>query len=342
MLRKVIKVSLIIVLILISIGTTLYFIFIYEKPVDQVALNTFLEDQPIIDAHIHITKGYTENELYNKLDSDINKAKIKWMTSEFDKNNIVLALAGGPAELLNSWSSFDDRYWVGPIFPCSQLVEQDQPCDKEFYNYQELEELYSSVPFKILGESMFNYYGIPPTDSRLEPYWRFAAVKKLPVGVHADSGPPTVDENERPNYRPDYANPKLLIPILEKYPDLRIYLMHYGGEYSDESIKLMKKYPQIYCDMSAISLFAPKFIWEPKIKKLIEEGLGDRIMFGSDYSGTIRQNIEIVYQLDWLTDSQKRAIYYDNAAKFLNLDETKINEHKKVINKTAHNKTYKQ
>lgn len=123
MLRKVIKVSLIIVLILISIGTTLYFFFIYEKPVDQVALNSFLEDQPIIDVHIHITKGYQTNVLYNKYDSDIDKAKIKWMTSELDKNNIVLTLAGGPAELLNSWTSFDDRYWVGPIFPCSQLVE---------------------------------------------------------------------------------------------------------------------------------------------------------------------------------------------------------------------------
>ncbi len=118
--------------------------------------------------------------------------------------------------------------------------------------------------------------------------------------------------------------------------------MHYGGEYSDESIKLMKKYPQIYCDMSAISLFAPKFIWEPKIKKLFEEGLGDRIMFGSDYPATIKQNIEIVYQLDWLTDDQKRAIYYDNAARFLRLNDTKINEHKTMINKTASNKIYNQ
>ena len=249
------------------------------------------------------------------------------------ERNVVLTLAGGPEKLLNTWSAFDDRYWVGVIFPCSHLVEQDQPCDQEFFTYQELEAIYSDSSFKILGESMFNYYGIPPTDPRLEPYWKFAADHDLPIGVHADSGPPTVDKKERPHYRPDYANPDLLAPILEKYPDLRIYLMHYGGQYSDESINLMKQYPQIYCDMSAVTLFAPRFFWEPKIKKLFKEGLGDRLMFGSDYPGTIRKNIEIVYRLDWLTDEQKRAILYDNAARFLHLDETEISKHKGMINK---------
>ena len=329
--KKPLKIIASILTILAALGAIAYVLFIYQKPVDEAALNAFLENQPIIDVHMHITKGYPDNELYNQLDPDINTAKIKWMTSELNRHNIVLALAGGTEKHLNAWSAFDDRYWVGVIFPCSDLVEQEQPCNKEFYTYQELEAIYRDSSFKILGESMFNYYGIPPTDPRLDPYWKFASDYDLPIGVHADSGPPTVDKKERPNYRPDYANPNLLAPILEKYPNLRIYLMHYGGEYSEESIQLMKQYPQIYCDMSAVTLFAPKFFWEPKIKKLFKEGLGDRLMFGSDYPGTIRKNIEIVYQLDWLTENQKRAILYDNAAKFLRLDEMEINKHKAIL-----------
>jgi len=331
MAKKIFKIALIIILIIVAIGTSLYFVFIFEKSVDQKALDAFLKNQPIIDVHLHITKGYSDNELYNKVDPDINLAKLKWMSSELKNNNIVLALSGGPMELLKSWTNYDNRYWAGVIFPCSALVEQDQPCEKEFYNYDELKDIYSDGSFKILGESMFNYYGIPPTDIRLEPYWKIASNMGIPIGIHADSGPPTVNENERPNYRPDYANPKLLIPILEKYPDLRIYLMHYGGDYSEESIELMKKYPQIYCDMSAVSLFAPKFIWEPNIKKLFNEGLGDRLMFGSDYPGTIRKNIEIVFQLDWLTGDQKRDVYYNNAARFLNISKVEIMKHKEMI-----------
>ena len=67
------------------------------------------------------------------------------------------------------------------------------------------------------------------------------------------------------------------------------------------------------------------------MKKLYDEGLGDRLMFGSDYVGTIRKNIEIIYNLDWLSDEQKRDVYYDNAAKFLNLTKSEIKEHHKMV-----------
>ena len=85
MTKKILKISLIILLIIVLIGTSLYFIFVFEKPIDQKALNTFLKDQPIIDVHLHITKGYSDNELYNNLDTDINLAKVKWMSSELKK-----------------------------------------------------------------------------------------------------------------------------------------------------------------------------------------------------------------------------------------------------------------
>ena len=105
--------------------------------------------------------------------------------------------------------------------------------------------------------------------------------------------------------------------------------MHYPGRYFEECIELMKKYNQIYCEISAVSMFAPKERWEPRVKKLYEEGLGNRLMFASDYAGTIRKNIEIIYNIQWLTDEQKRDVYYNNAAKFLRLSEEQIAEHHK-------------
>lgn len=78
-------------------------------------------------------------------------------------------------------------------------------------------------------------------------------------------------------------------------------------------------------------MFLPKQDWEPNVKKLFDEGLGDRLMFGSDYMGTIRKNIEIIYNLEWVTDDQKRDIYYNNAARFLNLTETQIKKHHEMV-----------
>ncbi|HEU5053266.1 MAG TPA: amidohydrolase family protein [Hanamia sp.] len=297
------------------------------------SLDEFLKGQPVIDVHLHATKGFTDNDAYNKLDKDITLAKIKWTSSELDSNHIVLALAGGVLANVKKWTAYDKRYWGGLIFPASKLVEQDQPYGKEFYTYSELKEIYKDTLFRFLGESMYSFCGIPPTDPRLDDYWRFAEVTGLPLGIHSDTGPPPamMNKKERPNNRPDYADPKLLEPVLKKYPHLHLYFMHYGGRYSDQMLTLMKKYPQIYCDMTAVTLFGPKPIWEPKIKRLFAEGLGNRLMFGSDYSGTIRKNLEIVYALDWLTDQQKRDIYYNNAARFLKLSDAQIEAHRKMV-----------
>jgi predicted TIM-barrel fold metal-dependent hydrolase len=94
----------------------------------------------------------------------------------------------------------------------------------------------------------------------------------------------------------------------------------------------MKLYPQIYCEISAVSLFVPKEVWEPNVKKLFSEGLGDRLMFASDYFGTVREHIEIIYNIDWLSDNQNKNIYYNNAARFLNLSESEIKKHRNKIN----------
>lgn len=306
-----------------------------EVPVAKVAsqkdIDDFLKEQPIIDVHIHITKGYLDSEDYNKVDPNIDLAKIKWMTQQFDDNNVVLALGGGPMKYAKLWQEKDKRHWSGPRFPCNTIREQDIPCDNELPDIKELEKLFKNGTFKHLGETSFHSMGLHPADDRFDAYWALAEKYQIPVSFHADRGPFERNMEETPNWNEAYANPLLLLPILEKYPKLKIYLMHYNGSFFQECLEVMKKYPQIYCEITAVSMFAPKHIWEPRVKKLFEEGFGDRLMFGSDYFGTIRKNIEIIYNIDWLTDEQKRDVYYNNAARFLNLSEKVIENHHKAI-----------
>lgn len=297
----------------------------------QESLQQFLENQPVIDMHFHLTKGFENNEMYNDRSKNIDKAKLNWVIENFDKNNIVLAVSGGNLKYAKMYADADERFWTGLIFPCRSTVEQDEPCSKEFFSEKELREIYSEGKLRSMGESLYNYYGIPPTDDRLLPYWKVAAEYDLPIGIHSDAGPPVDSAKvENPNYNPSYANPLLLKPILAKHPTLKIYLMHYGNEYSDEAIELMKLYPQIYCEISAVSMFLPKQVWEFNLKKLYEAGLGKRLMFASDYFGTIEKNIEIIYNIDWLSDDEKRDIFYNNAARFLDLSQETKKAHKDI------------
>ena len=312
---------------------TFFLVFASSSIIAQDGIDEFLKNQPIIDMHFHITKGFEDNEVYNNRKVDIDIAKLDWVVEDFDKNNVVLTLGGGTLKYANMYAKADSLFWAGLVFPCIKTVKQDEPCEKEFFNESELSEIYKTGNLRSLGESMFNYYGIPPTDKRLEPYWKIAEKLNIPIGIHADTEPPPerMNKNERPNYNPAFANPELLKPILEKYPNLKLYLMHYGGGYSDQSLDLMKMYPQIYCEISAVSMFAPKERWEPMVKKLFDEGLGNRLMFASDYFGTVRKNIEIIYNIEWLTDKQKRDIYYNNAARFLNLSKSEIQKHNQIV-----------
>jgi hypothetical protein len=310
-----------------------------EAPITKVItkkeIDDFLKEQPIIDVHIHITKGYPDNEDYKAINPDIDLAKIEWMRQRFDDNNIVLALGGGPMKYAKLWQEKDKRHWSGPRFPCNTIREQDEPCKKELPDINELEELFKNETLRYLGETSFHSMGFHPTDERFDPYWALAEKHQIPIGFHADRGPFERNMEETPNWNEDYANPLVLLPILEKYPKLKIYLMHYNGSFFEECIEVMKKYPQIYCEITAVSMFAPKHVWEPRVKRLYAEDLGDRLMFGSDYVGTIRKNIEIIYNLDWLSDKQKRDVYYNNAAHFLNLSESDIKLHYIAVNKSS-------
>lgn len=298
----------------------------------------FMQGQPVIDVHMHLYAGDPASEHYNpdglQAGDQLDSLRMAWIFKRMEENQVVLALGGGSAKYAGLYSKKDKRIWAGITFPCSAKVERDRPCEKDFYTYEELRELYISEQFWTMGEGYYNYYGIPPTDPRLDAYWQLAEELQLPVGVHADAGPARVDSLQRPNYNPAFANPELLRPVLEKHPKLKLYLMHFGHTYSDQAIALMKDYPGVYCDMSAIALYQPVEVWEPNLRRLYAEGLGHRLMFGSDFEGTIEENLRVIFNIGWLNENEKRDILYFNAARFLGLTEKEKHEHHyRVVNR---------
>lgn len=93
--------------------------------------------------------------------------------------------------------------------------------------------------------------------------------------------------------------------------------MHAGAPFIEDSIAIMKYYPNVYADISAINnpYIFPKKDFNSIMSRLIDAGLEDRLMFGSD-NGDIKNAIDNIEELVFLNESQKRKIYYENAEIF--------------------------
>lgn len=294
------------------------------------ALPLFAQDTtgysgPIIDMHLHATiEG--SNNVNSDLESVLSQMK--------DYNVVLSVLSGADRRLASQWKeSAPNQFMVGPSFPCTDgMYPRMYPCFEENSGWPDLEWLrseYENGRMSTMGELLYVYYGISPTDERLAPYYDLAQELSIPIGVHAAHGPPQERRlpNCCPNFDEEMGNPLLLEPVLKKYPNLHIWLMH-GGEikFHEQAIDLMKAYPNVYADMSILNSVMPAELHAKLLQSFIDAGLEDRIMFGSDnvFIGPIIERLE---SFDFLSHEQRRKILYENAASFLRLSDETIAKH---------------
>ena len=147
----------------------------------------------------------------------------------------------------------------------------------------------------------------------------------IPVNVHTgDMGPNA--HSYAPKARLRLGDPYLIEDVLLRYPKLRVYLAHAGIEEHDHALSLMKVHPNLYTDVSCLLWINPmcKRIGREFLAKAKEDELLDRVMFGSDqilWPHGIEMSIEYLNSLEFLSDQDKRDILYNNAARFLRLNE---------------------
>ncbi len=280
---------------------------------------------PIIDMHVH---AFGWDHMGNPPPPNIvtrrvpvartDKEFMDAVLAELKRHNVVRAVAGGPRQHVSRWHAADPDRIIG-----GTIVARDFP----LFDTSAFREDVRAGRVGVMGELALAYSGVGPNDPRMEPYWALAEELDLPVALHTGLGPANTPYQCCPKFRTSLGNPALREEVLVRHPKLRVYLMHAGYPYLQETIAILHMYPQVYADLGAISWTRPREAFHNYLRALVREGFGKRLMFGSDqmmWPEAIGMAIEGIESASFLTEEQKRDIFFNNAVRFLRLDEQSL------------------
>lgn len=254
--------------------------------------------------------------------SGSGEAHMRATLEEMDRHDIVLAVVSGTEASIRAWQAAAPGRFIGGAF----LDDEGMP----EHSVDALSALVEEGVVGVFGELGFQYYGVQPDDPRLDPYWDAAAELGIPVALHTGLGPPGGPHSFAPAFRVTLGRPTLFEPVIAARPDLKAYLMHAGWPYIEETIAMMYIYPELRADIGVLSWALPREAFHDTLRRLIDAGLGDRLLFGTDqmmWPGAVGLAIETIEAVPFLSEEQTRAILYDNAARFLELSEEQIAQH---------------
>jgi hypothetical protein len=143
---------------------------------------------------------------------------------------------------------------------------------------------------------------------------------ELGVTIMTHCGPNVENFHKAPEEikEQQYAEPKSWIPVLKRFPDLKLILAHFAGSthYYADALKVLTEFPEVYTDCSMVlDVLTPD-----EATSFVNKIGVDRVVFGTDYPGHgVSEEIELVKRLR-LTDEEKEKIFSKNIIKFLEID----------------------
>ena len=274
---------------------------------------------PAMDPRVEFDPSLLLNPCPNPiLSPESDEALMQDSLAALRQFNIRRAVTAGSLDRVSAWRAADPER----IIPAIQFAgERALPVE-------EYRRLFEADAFQIFAEVSTQYRGIDASDPRYGPYFALAEELDIPVGIHLGQGPPGAARFPGyETYRARLTTPFQLEEVLQKHPRLRIYVMHYASPLVDEMIAMMFTYPNLYVDISCNNWAFPRAQFHDELKRMVDAGFEKRILWGSDqmiWPGVIAEAIEAVETAPFLSESQKRDIFYNNAARFLRLSDAEI------------------
>ncbi len=141
--------------------------------------------------------------------------------------------------------------------------------------------------FRGIGE--FGYVDL--SDPACFPLYEACIEQDLPLLVHLGSVIPTVPQR--------LGHPFQLDEVVLRYPELTVIAAHAGCPWTETLATIAFWHPKVWIDLAALQTY-PLMMRYQAIATLMAAGLGDRLLFGSDFPVTLPSA--------WLEELPKREL----------------------------------
>ena len=161
------------------------------------------------------------------------------------------------------------------------------------------------------------YAGFRPDDERLDPMWRYASDKRLPVLLHTG----TTFVAQAPL---ECTLPRHVDAVAIRFPDVKIIMAHLGHPYEGECIATFRKHPNVYADVSALH-YRPFQLYH-SLMLVQEYGVWSKVLFGTDYPfTTVNESIAGIRKLnDMLEGTRLPRLKEDEIERMIHRDSLAI------------------
>ena len=237
-----------------------------------------------IDAHAHI------GEFGGWAKLSINAEPMFTPMDEFNIEKTLLC--SEPNEIcLDAVEKYPDRF-VGMVYPNPY---DGQKAVDMIYDYVQ------NKGFKGIKANPLKHAYVADAEL-MDPIMEAAKDLNIPVFMHCG--------------HPPYSLPWSIALLAERHPDVKLVMIHMGhghGVYIDATLKMAKRYPNLYLEMSGMPM-------PSKIREAYEEVGADRIMFGTDapYHPAAVEAMKVM--TSGLTEEQIKDVFYNNCAKLMGFD----------------------
>jgi len=300
---------------------------------------------PIIDIHVHAIDGFPGAQPmcpfpvgFAASDPKSKEAPFGWIPvdcsaplyppknpadymkdvmAEWERLNVTAVVMGDPKSV-RKWKDADPkRVIMGTSFDMAMGGGQYVPVDQ-------MRTYFTKDGFQVMGELGLQYQGISPSDMSVDQYFALAEELDVPVGIHMGTGGSGRANITMPKFRGSMGNPLLLEEVLARHPKVRLWVMHAGYPMIDNMLTLLQANSHVYVDVAGLIWSYPIKEVNRYIERLVDAGFEDRVMYGTDqliWPGLMAASVAVIQNADYLTPQQKRDILYNNAARFLRLDQ---------------------